>query len=253
MHVMETRETMLTNRNGKRMPATFRIDENAKGTFVLLHGIGGWKDQRVMRAIIDPICESGYTVVTFDASDGANAPDADSLAGTTTGYRADLEDVIAHITHEPWYVAPLMLGGHSLGALVALEYAAEHPEVAQLVLAAPAISWREYQHIVPVGTWWLLRGKVRMPGPELRHYWLSRAWLYDFLARDMKRHAPRIQAPTLIIFGSKDGLVGTVKTHKRFAERFPNARYEVIPGADHTFHPYEEAVTATIRQWLTSS
>jgi len=250
---METRELILTNRHGKRVPVTYRIADSAKGTFVLLHGIGGWKDQRVMRAIIDPVYQSGYNVVTFDAADGPNAPDADSLAGTTTGFREDLEDVIAHIKSESWYTAPLSLGGHSLGALVSVEYAAQHADVEQLVLAAPAISWREYQYILPVGSWWLMRGKVRMPGPELRHYWLGRPWLNDFLGRDMKKLAPTLSIPTLIVIGSRDGLVGTIKTHKKFAELFPKAEFKTVTGANHTFHPHEEALAATIEQWLTSS
>jgi pimeloyl-ACP methyl ester carboxylesterase len=234
------------------MPATFRIADNPKGTFVLLHGIGGWKDQRVMRAIIDPVYESGYNVVSFDAADGANAPDANSLTGTTTGYRKDLEDVVAHIENEPWYAGPLSLGGHSLGALVATEYAAAHSGVERLILAAPGISWKEYQYILPVGSWWLIRGKVRMPGPELKHYWLGRPWLDDFLTHDLKKLAPAIKIPTLVAIGSRDGLVGTVKTHERFANLFPNGAFRIIRRADHTFHPHEEALTATIRQWLTS-
>ena len=249
---METRELVLENRHGKRMPATFRIQENARGTFVLLHGIGGWKDQRVMRAIIDPIVESGYSVVTFDAADGANAPDADSLTGTTNGYREDLEDVIAHIEKESWFTAPLSLGGHSLGALVAATYAATHT-VQYLVLAAPAISWKTYQYIVPVGFWWMVRGKVRMPGPELKNYWLGKPWLHDFLSFDAYKLAQHITARTLVVMGSRDGLVGTVATHKRFAHAIPNATYSVVKGASHTFHPHEEALTATIKQWLTSS
>ena len=236
------------------MPATFRIADDAKGTFVLLHGIGGWKDQRVMRAIIDPVYAAGYNVVTFDAADGANAPDADSLTGTTTGYREDLEDVVAHIRQEPWFAAPLSLGGHSLGAMVSVEYAAMHGGVEKLVLAAPAISWREYQkHIALVALWWVLRGKFRMPGPERRHYWIGRPWLNDYFSHDMKQLAPHVAIPTLIVMGSSDGLVGTVRTHERYAGLFPNARYEVIPGASHTFHPYEKELTATIGQWLTSS
>lgn len=251
---MQAVEAVIRNRHGKRMPATYRINENAKGTFVLLHGIGGWKDQRVMQAIIDPVREAGYTVVTFDAADGANAPDSDSLHSTPTGYLEDLEDVIAHIQNESWFSGPLSLGGHSLGALMSLLYAAKHPDdIATLILAAPAISWREYRHLVPVASVWLASGKVRMPGPELRDYWLGRAWLNDFLLIDAKEHALLIKARTLILMGSRDGLVGTVATHRMLSERIPGSTYEVIEGADHTFHPHEEALAATIAAWLTSS
>lgn len=254
MRPMELRDLTLTNRHGKRMPATYRIVENAKGTFVLLHGIGGWKDQRVMRALIDPVVESGYSVVTFDAADGANAPDANSLTGTPTGYLEDLEDVIARIREESWYKAPLSLGGHSLGALMAVRYAAEHSdEVAKLVLAAPGLSWKTYQHLVPVGLWWTLRGKVRMPGPELRHYWIGKPWLFDFLTFDGLKYANNVRAKTLVVMGAKDGLVGTLRTHRKYAAAFQNATFKAIKGASHTFHPHEETLTATIKEWLTSS
>ncbi|HYE23312.1 MAG TPA: alpha/beta fold hydrolase [Candidatus Paceibacterota bacterium] len=250
---MKAIEATILNRHKKRMPATLRIPENARGTFVLLHGIGGWKDQRVMQSIIEPVFNAGYVVVTFDAADGANAPDANSMRGTTTGYREDLEDVIAYIEKESWYVGPLSLGGHSLGGLVAIEYTARHPEIERLILAAPAISWREYRYILPVASLWLLYGKVRMPGPEMRNYWIGRPWLFDFITRDMKRLASKVTCPTLVVMGGRDGLVGTVRTHRSFASLFPRADFEVVPGATHTFHPHEKELTATIKQWLTSS
>ena len=236
------------------MPATVRLSGSPKGTFILLHGIGGWKDQRVMRAIIDPVYESGYNVVTFDAADGANAPDADSLNSTPTGYLEDLEDVIAYVKNEPLFVGPLSLGGHSLGALMALLYSAKHPEeIESLILASPAISWREYRPLIPVASVWLAAGKIRMLGPELKGYWLGRAWLNDFLLMDAKEVALLVRARTLVLIGGRDGLVGTVGTHRMLSKLIPGSTYEVVKGADHTFHPHEEALTATIRQWLTSS
>lgn len=251
---METRDVTLLNRNGKRIPATYRVADNPKGTFILLHGIGGWKDQRVMRAIIDPVFESGYSVVTFDAADGANGPDANSLTSTPTGYLEDLEDVIAQVQKESWYTGPLSLGGHSLGALMAVQYAAKHRgSVHLLVLAAPGLSWKTYRHLVPVGLWWTLRGKVRMPGPELRHYWIGKPWLLDFMRFNGFTAAKDVDAKTLFVMGTQDGLVGTVHSHRAYAAQFPHATYKEIKGASHTFHPHEEMLTATIKEWLTSS
>lgn len=247
------KEMEYKNRHGKRMPATCRVVENAKGTFVLLHGIGGWKDQPVIEAMTAPVLQAGYSVVVFDAADGALAPDSVSVEGTATGYREDLEDVIESVMREPWFVGPLSLGGHSLGALVAVEYTSTHPSVERLVLAAPAISWREYQLLLPVVPVWLLLGRVRMMSPKKGGYWLGRPWLFDFLSHDAKRLAPLIGCPVLVMLGSRDGLVGTVKTHRAFASRFPAATFVPIPGATHTFQNHENELTATIASWLTSS
>lgn len=249
--LMETRTVILRNRDGKRMPATLRAPGNARGTFVVAHGVGGSRDQRVMRAIAGALAASGYASVAFDLADGANGPDADHSTATPSGHLADFEDAVAACRKAHWFVPPLCAGGHSLGGLLAAEYAVQDATVEQLLLVAPVISWRVYRWRRLIGLWWRLRRTVRLPVRALRHYPLPHAWLEDLRRFDGQASAARIGADTLVVAAGNDGLVGTEATHRSYAAAFPNARFVLLPGASHTFHPHEAALADTIRQWLT--
>ena len=126
------------------MPASKSKVSPAKGTIILLHGLGGWKEQPLIVIVADELYKSGYNVVTFDAADGAKGPDADFAHSTVTGFLEDLDDVVGHVTNADWFVGPLLLAGHSLGGTVALHYARLHPaQAAKLILFAPAVSWKK--------------------------------------------------------------------------------------------------------------
>ena len=238
------------------MPATLRRpDGTVHGTFIAIHGLGGWKDQPVMRTIADALSDSGYLTVTFDEANGANAPDAARKGSTTTRYLQDVADVVEFVTAQDWYQAPLSLAGHSLGALAASEYAAEHPGMlARLVLIAPALHWRSYPHfILFLAAWWLLTNQHRMQGPNPGGFVLGRAWLIDFHRFNAYKKASRIDVPALVVIGEHDGLVGTLATHERYAKLLPKGHLEIVPGTTHEFTRAMPALAATIKQWLTSS
>lgn len=252
---MERQDFVLTNRNGKRMPATLRTPEgDMRGTCVLAHGLGGWKDQGIVAALADAVVSAGYRVLTFDAADGANAPDAEPLRGTTTSFLEDLEDVVNEVHQSSWHEGPLLLAGHSLGGLISARYAATHPGIEKLILVAPALTWKTYRKFVlPIALLWLITGSFKMPGPDMRGYRLGRPWLFDFAKWNAYATASKTSLPTLIIAADNDGLVGTVATHERYAKLFPNATFEVVPDTDHDFDRHLPAVAAIVTKWLTSS
>lgn len=249
---MQKTELVITNRSGKRMPATLRTTEGApKGYAVVLHGLGGWKEQGVVVAAADALARKGYTTLTFEAADGALAPDAAPLASTPTGFLEDLEDVMAYTQQQAWSTGACILAGHSLGALIATEYAAQHAEVDRIILIAPAISWKAYTRLfLPLGLWWLIRGVRRSPGPKGVRYLLGRRWLLDFIRYDSLRTAQKVSIPTLVISAEKDSLVGTPARQRQYAEQFAHHTHIVIPNGTHTFWKQEQSVADTITTWL---
>lgn len=240
------------NRDTKRMPATLRAPEAPpKGTLLVLHGLAGWKDQPCVATVAEGAVRAGYQALTFEAADGAKAPDADFVVATTTGYVQDVEDVITQVLTETWFVPPLLLAGHSQGGLVALTVASRREDVASLILFAPVVSWK---------TDWSLRlvrnmrlGKLDPRFKEKPHITLFPKWVIDFFSFDARTCAPHVHARTLIISAGRDQFVAPERVHARLAALMPEATHRIIVGAKHEFLGHLEELAGIVEEWLSSS
>ena len=145
-------------------------------------------------------------------------------------------------------VAPFDLCGLSLGALVALRYAGDHPDrVRRLVVCAGIAKLPWYFRGVQYG----IAGVVRvLPAPRVRKGLVSglpgehRATALDEIAHVDSRRASRAlrtaarfklerlpPMPTLVLCGERDRV--NVRLSRQLAETLPNARFEAVPGAGH--------------------
>jgi len=249
-------EEVLVNRHQKRIPITVRVPEREqKGTALVLHGLGGWKDQAIIAQTADSLCSLGYRTFAFNAADGSRGPDGDFFTQTTSGYQEDVEDVMKQVRGDSSYQEPFVLVGHSVGGLVALRYASEHPEhVSKLILLAPAVSWKMlWWAQLPFFFLWMLQGKRKWPGPEGEPFYLGRNWMFDFFTFDGFRYARKISVPTLVVSAEKDQTVARPEEHTRFVQKFSHAVQEVVPEAGHAFSGQEKEVAGIVTSWLTSS
>lgn len=238
------------------MPATLLLpDGEPKGTVVILHGLGGWKDQPLHGALAEFFGESGYAVFRGNESNAVTSPDGDFFHETTTQYTSDVEDMFEYLQNQSWFRTPVILVGHSMGGLVAAWYAAKFPrDVSKLILLAPAVSWKMM--------WWaelvfalfdMIRGHAKILGIHGKQFLLSPLWWKDYFKFDGYAYAPNILAPTLIISAERDGTVAKPFVHRWYTKQFPNAEHSTITWADHDFTGHEDEVIATINQWHTSS
>jgi len=101
---------------------------------LLVNGGPGWSSAHML-PVAERLAES-HRVILFDQR-GTGASRLAVLDSTTVTMRAMVEDIDAlrrHLSIETWIVM-----GHSFGGMLAMAYAAEHPEpVEALVLSAPA-------------------------------------------------------------------------------------------------------------------
>jgi pimeloyl-ACP methyl ester carboxylesterase len=133
-----------------------------------------------------------------------------------------------------------VLIGHSMGALIATLFTAQHPEqVERLVLAAPAISlpratiranllplaaagWYAHPRFLPTLAWDAARAGMRT---------LFRS-ANELLTMNIDEEIAAIRCPTLLIFGERDPLVPVSVGHA-LNEALADSQLIVIPRAGH--------------------
>jgi pimeloyl-ACP methyl ester carboxylesterase len=146
---------------------------------------------------------------------------------------------------------PVDLGGHSLGALVAVQVASLHPHlVRRLVLVAPPglqprgasvrLVWPLVVSLRQTGPRFLVRvtSDALRSGP--RH--ILRGGAYVATA-DVSADLPAVAAPTLLVWGERDRLV-PVAAGRVWEALLPRARLVVLPGVGHV--PMVEAPEALV-------
>jgi 3-oxoadipate enol-lactonase len=185
-------------------------------SLVLLHGLGtgpsGWQPQ-------------------LEAFPNAIAPRLD-----------DAEETMAGLA------APFDLCGLSLGALVALRYAGEHPDrVRRLAVCAGIAGLPWHLRVLQLG----IAGVVRvLPSARVRKGLVAglpeehrAVALEEISAIDAGRASRTLRSassfrlerpppmPTLVLCGERDRL--NLKLSRKLAETLPDARFEVVPAAGH--------------------
>jgi pimeloyl-ACP methyl ester carboxylesterase len=223
---------------------------------VFLHGAGG--------LVWDPFLEelaSRHTVYAPEhPGTTAGDPDAisqlDNLWDLVLYYNEVLDALDLHS-------APVI--GHSFGAMMAAELAANNPDrVSKLVLMCPIGLWRDD---TPIPNWMLITPATDMPkyllyepeGPvgkvmfgvpdadaQIKMIWsmaCTGKFVWPIPDKGLKKRIHRIQAPTLLLWGKQDRLVPPAYAAE-FAARIPGAKVEMIDQAGHLLgaeHPAKVA------------
>ena len=236
------------------MPATIRRPAIApRGTAIVVHGLAGWKDQPTVTVMAEAATGAGLISVTFDDSNGVMGPDMVGSESTPTSHLRDLDDVVTYVQEQQWYVAPLSLMGHSLGGLISLKYAFDHPgRVSTLVLVAPSVVWhkdnnRAFWKKIRFSAHAMKNRDERIPAATLYP-----KWIFDFMKYDARKYASVVAVPTLIISGGDDVIVAHAPEHEKLAASMPNGTHAVILGASHIFALHEQELADTIAAWHTS-
>jgi pimeloyl-ACP methyl ester carboxylesterase len=233
---------------------------------------------------------AGPALVYFHGPWGLTwGPFLDALARQFTVYAPehpgtspDEPEAIQHVDHlwdlvlcydellEQLAVREAMVVGHSFGAMVACEVAAQAPRrVKRLVLIDPIGLWRDDAPVIN----WMLLSPQEMPGyvfqqpesaaakalfsipadPEegalarTRLTWAMGAtgkFIWPIPDKGLKKRIHRVGAPTLLVWGEADRLVPRAYA-KEFADRLTDTRLEVVAGAGHA--PQLEQPEATAR------
>lgn len=179
-----------------------------------LHGFASGPSSSKARYFRERLESAGIPVEIPDLADG----DFEHL--TLTGQLGVIERCAAG--------GPVSLAGSSMGGYLAALYAARHPEVARVVLLAPAFDfarrWAEFLGPDQVGEW------QRTGAMDIFHYGENRNRKLSYrLLEDAAQYEPfpGFRKPALIFHGAHDDVVPAGYS-QQFAAAHPNARLEVL-------------------------
>jgi len=200
---------------------------------------------------------------------GTSAGDPDSIKALD-----DLWDLVLYYYElfDKLGLAAPNVAGHSFGGMVAAELAATNgARVGKLVLIDPLGLWRDdapiknymvstqaeldplFFHDQNHPARKLLYMNPEEPDSVIRVTWAlgcTGKFIWPLPDKGLRKRIHRITAPTLIVWGAEDGLVGPVYA-KEFKRLIPDARVEMVASAAH-MAPLEqpEAVSRLIREFL---
>jgi pimeloyl-ACP methyl ester carboxylesterase len=226
---------------------------------LLVHGLG------VSGSVFQPFARRLLPELAGVAPDlrGHGQSDAPATGYSATAYAADLAELIQALR----LATPLPYIGHSLGALVGLALAEQHPELVRwLVLLDPPLDPAARNAEVPE----VYRLRSGPPG-ALEAYLLERnpgggSLLAEMLAREFRLASDAafeamldassyplksLRTPTLVLQAdpTRGGLLGD-SAARSATQTLGNARLEKIPGATHALHASHPAdVVAAIREF----
>lgn len=245
-------------------------DGKAKGAVLIVHGLaehsGRWDH------VAEQLNARGFAVHAYDhRGHGASGGDRTHVDGWEI-YLDDIEDRLSAMAFE--INAPVIMYGHSIGGLMALDYCLTRSEVLPelLVLSGPAIratiaKWK--QVLAPILA--AIAPKARLP-LDLKGEQLSRdpavgeAYFGDPLVetaatakfgaealKAQKRVAASMRSlsiPTLLLAGGNDEIIPPQSSHD--LGELPNVERKLYPSLRHEIHNEPEGpdVVTDIAGWL---
>ena len=227
--------------------------DTPRGTAIIIHGLGGFKEQAHIVAMAQACRERGFSTIRMNTrhalvGDGSAYADASASAAIE-----DLRTVIAWAREQSWFTEPLLLAGHSLGGLAVLE-AARSEDVDLLVPVAPVVNGSriaEFYGRELVEEWdrtgWQIRESSSLPGVMKRLRW--KPFKEDIMRYDVLSYASTLAIPTLIICGSEDRFL---EQNRTLETAMPNAQLHVMNGAPHSYRDaaHITELRDTIRAWI---
>jgi len=191
-----------------------------------------------------------YAVVRYDKHRASTMSESlcfSPPAGIAQEYDLDLDSVIAAIQDgDTANRSPIILVGHSLGAIGALHYARKNRRIkAVAAISAPpfgliALLKHQLRGLLPEANYQALSvdlDRVQEPGSTHTALGAPASYWQDYEKHTLEhllftRHR---QLPALLLYGEKDALIPNelvIALHQRLRDR-SQISFEVVPGADH--------------------
>lgn len=223
----------IKNRNKRNIVVVTKVNKNQIGLAIIVHGLGGYKEQAFLENSASCLYSLGYTTIQYDSTNTFGESDGEYEEATVTQYLHDLEDILNWSMEKDWFETPLLVG-HSLGGLISSLYANEN-KIKALITLNPAIFSK--------------KGKrkdegVKDPRTGETHF-LKKSFITDYVKYDFIETIRSLSVPILTVVSDKD--------YNRNKESFDTMQITIIEDTGHNFKGKEEEVGESVCSWVKSN
>lgn len=251
----------IKNSLGLTLIGEARRNPQNKGVAVVVHGIGAYRSEPLIQTLCDAAFDSGYTVVSYDATNSFGDSDGHLHDMRFSTYADDLHTVMNWVKAQTWGQKPCTFLGHSLGAAACLHYAARYPqEAAGLVLVSCVVGgpwWlKAHEDAIPdTLKAWQASGSLPKTHPIKKDRSGEVSWAYaeDIQQQDfIKNDAPRVTCPVLLVVGSIDPITPVAAQKDLQKTLKSDCELHVVQGCGHTFKSVaqQQELKDVITAWL---
>lgn len=254
---------VIARNRGRGILADFFYNQRNEGAplIIFCHGYKGYKDWGAWDKMGVAFVERGYAFLKFNFShnggtvdDPIDFPDLEAFG--QNNYSTEVEDLnlvldkmlsVPEIPEKALDKKRIVLLGHSRAGGIVLITAGERDDIYKVATLAGVSDYgsrfpegEQFDKWKQDGVYYIKNGRT---GQDMPHYF---QYYEDFKANEQRLNIQRavenLLMPQLIIHGSEDETVGASEA-QNLAKWNPQAQYEVIKGATHTFntsHPWQK-------------
>lgn len=259
---MNERAVEFENHRGLMLRGVLHEADDAKAAIVLVHGLLGSAFGTTSPMIARAACALGYTTLRFDLS-GTNRSDGELEDKRMSEEALDIGDATAFVDSLDLGV-PIVVHGHSTGAIDAALWAHRDERIAGLVLNAGVSDLKHAVHydfddeqireFKEAGRLSLSSEKAAWyAGEWFEGKALGRGFYDEFFELDVPAAIHAYRKPLLIVHGSDDEAIPAKKDPvELYALANEPKELAIIEGADHryTVPGTFETLIATIDSWI---
>lgn len=199
------------------------------GSVVLVHGFSASSDDPNVAATAAALHALDVDVVTYDARGHGDS------GGTSTLGDLERHDVAAAVALARARTDDVVLVGASMGAIAALRYAADDPDLAGIVAVSCPARWQLPRNPQAV----LAAGMTRTPvgralAARLLRVRIDAAWTNPDPPLDL---VPRVRTPLALVHGAADRFIPATAAEELHGAASDPRRLTIVPEMGHAFDP----------------
>lgn len=253
---MKTEQFTIKNKNGEKIVGLIHNVDNPKGTAIVQHGLGGFKEEIHIMRIVECCIEAGWRTIAFDCRNSFGESDGDINNMTIATYCDDLVTIIEQLVPTDH---KLLLAGHSCGAGSVLRYTCDNPDRVYAIAPTAAAISKEFlieqcQKMRPeFFADWQRDGrfhKVPSLRPEREGY-VSYNLVEEMGNMTVLESAPNLTMPLFLIVGTDDKWMSPEQQQALHDKWRGPKEIHIIEGSEHVFKDsHLDQMAEKLSAWL---